>query len=86
METQAPEGEEEVSEDEVFGAELMRLVAADVHWMMQRLETSVTYTPGSFVPRPDDQTFIADTRYTRMLRKAAEYRLDLMEKELHDGR
>jgi hypothetical protein len=65
---------------ETVAAEIGRLIAADVHWMVMRLDQP---------PGPDGNTRAldggpagyADTRYTRVLRKLAEHLIVTLETE-----
>jgi hypothetical protein len=63
-------------EDEAFAVRLAQHVADDVHWMMQRVGPISPTSPAEL---------IADTRYTRILRKAAEYWLRKLEDEADDA-
>ncbi len=69
-------------ESGAFEHRLAWLIAEDVHWMMQRINVPAidlaSTTPSRF-------ELIADTRYTRMLRGAAEAKLTELEKEVTDG-
>jgi hypothetical protein len=64
------------AEDVGYRAELGKLVAGDVLWMMQRI--------GLAVASPTDEMRIADCPYTRYLRKAAARELARLEGELDE--
>jgi hypothetical protein len=53
-----------------------RLIAEDVLWMAQRMDLPLAH--------PANDPRIADTRYTRLLRRLATTFMDVIEKELDD--
>jgi hypothetical protein len=60
---------------DAFEAEIGRLIAQDEHWMMQRLDA-----PDGLI-MDGGPSVIADTRYTRVLRKMAEAFIAELEKD-----
>jgi hypothetical protein len=56
-----------------------RLMAEDVLWMAQRMDLTEGYIVGDL-----REVRVADTRYTRLLRRVATTFMDVIEKELDD--